>query len=52
MAAASVLFLQGPNLNLLGQREPEVYGRATLADIHAELGAQAAELGVAELLAV
>ena len=47
MAAASVLFLQGPNLNLLGQREPEVYGRATLADIHAELGAQAAKLGVA-----
>ena len=46
MAAASVLFLQGPNLNLLGQREPEVYGRATLADIHAALAQEAAQLNV------
>ncbi|MGY6553686.1 MAG: type II 3-dehydroquinate dehydratase [Wenzhouxiangella sp.] len=34
---AHVLVLHGPNLNLLGQREPEVYGRATLADIDSAL---------------
>ncbi len=32
-----ILVLQGPNLNLLGQREPEVYGRETLADVDAAL---------------
>jgi len=35
---ASILVIQGPNLNLLGTREPEVYGKTTLADIHAKLG--------------
>lgn len=37
-AALHVAVLHGPNLNLLGEREPSVYGRTTLAEIDAELG--------------
>ncbi|WP_066091644.1 type II 3-dehydroquinate dehydratase [Xanthomonas massiliensis] len=42
---AKLLLLHGPNLNLLGTREPEVYGRATLAQIDAALAARAAAAG-------
>jgi 3-dehydroquinate dehydratase-2 len=41
-----VLVLHGPNLNLLGTREPEVYGKTTLADIDAQLTAMAKKRGV------
>ncbi|MCW0197734.1 type II 3-dehydroquinate dehydratase [Sphingopyxis sp.] len=41
-----VYVLSGPNLNLLGTREPEIYGHDTLNDIHARLEAQADKLGL------
>jgi len=42
---AKILALHGPNLNLLGEREPEVYGRTTLGDIDAALTRQAEAAG-------
>ena len=40
-----LLFLNGPNLNLLGQREPQVYGRTTLTEIEARVRDQAQQAG-------
>lgn len=43
---ADILVINGPNLNLLGQREPEIYGTQTLDDINAGLKKQAVDAGI------
>jgi 3-dehydroquinate dehydratase-2 len=42
----AVLVLEGPNLNLVGTREPEIYGYETLEEIHAGIAARASELAL------
>lgn len=42
----TVLILNGPNLNLLGKRQPEIYGHATLADVEADCSVLAAKFGL------
>jgi 3-dehydroquinate dehydratase II len=42
----NVLVMQGPNMNRLGLRDPEHYGRQTLADVQSAMDARASELGV------
>lgn len=47
--APRVLVLSGPNLQLLGTREPEIYGRETLGELHARVEARGQELGCAKV---
>ena len=46
MSVGTIFVLNGPNLNLLGKRQPHIYGHETLADVEANCRALAAELGV------
>ncbi|MFA5685277.1 MAG: type II 3-dehydroquinate dehydratase [Lysobacteraceae bacterium] len=43
---STLLLLNGPNLNLLGTREPDIYGQQTLSEIVADLSARASQLGL------
>ena len=52
LSMASILVIHGPNLNLLGSREPEIYGAETLEDINQTLADQAASAGHSSLIEI